>query len=218
MPMVCLCCRIDLPKRSIYPVCQACVSKTKPAYPRPAKYLDALYCAGVFEGEWRELVHLYKYKGKEYLADFFFDYCLQRWELPTDRFDCVVPVPLSPLKTLKRGFNPPGLLAKKLALYWGKPFENKILKRRIRGQTQTNLGRQERFRNAAESYYFCTVPKSKKRRVALLVDDVFTTGATLSMCAKLLKEAGFEHVVGATIAYDPLLPNKQLSDTIRRIA
>jgi ComF family protein len=165
----------------------------------------------------RELIHFYKYQGKEYLADYFVDMCLRRWGLSSSSFEAVVGVPLSFWRSLQRGFNPPGVVAEKLARKWRVPVLKNVLKRRSGFPSQTHLGKVERRMNASRSFYLHHRTNRVKGGQILLIDDVLTTGATLSVCAKLLREVGFDKVVGATIAYDPLLPNKTVSATIRGI-
>ncbi len=216
-PMVCLCCEIDIPSPAPTPICAPCQLKIKPAFPQPPKALDALYCAGVFEGNLRELIHSYKYKGKEYLADFFLDICLSRWSLPPGHIQAITVVPLPFWRSVKRGFNPPGVVAGKLSRKWGVPFIPDMLRRRGGFPSQTHLNRVERRENAARSFCVKKTAKRVEGGSIFLMDDVLTTGATLSACGNLLRSIGFERVIGGVIAFDPLLPNKKVSATIRAI-
>lgn len=201
-------CNEDIRPETVYPVCERCSAKIKPAFPRPPKGLDSFYCGGIFENGLRELIHAYKYQGKEYLADYFVEMCLCRWGLSSTQFQAVVAVPISFWRGLKRGFNPPGVVAEKLAQKWGVPFLKNVLRRHSGFPSQTHLGRAERRLNASRSYYRNHRTDRVKGGRVFLVDDVLTTGATLSVCAKLLREVGFDKVVGASIAYDPLLPGR----------
>lgn len=111
--------------------------------------------------------------------------------------DLLVPVPLHPIRSLLRGFNQSELLAQLLSARTGIPYSNKLLyKSRFTAQ-QKQLTPEARRKNVRNS--FRADPLCKGLRL-VLIDDLFTTGATLYECAKTLKRAGASAVYGCVAA------------------
>jgi ComF family protein len=103
--------------------------------------------------------------------------------------DLIVPVPLHPGRIAKRGFNQSGLLAGEFARKIKAPVSFNIVRRKNQTLPQTRLNREQRLRNVMGAFEVTDVMRVRGRRI-LLVDDVFTTGTTLSECAKTLKRKG----------------------------
>jgi ComF family protein len=163
---------------------------------------DAVYSYGSYEGTLRKLIHVYKYDGVEPLAAPFGKLLAQ--VLPREEhFDVVVPMPLHWRKRWQRGFNQAELLAREIARRWNAPV-NHALRRRRAGRPQAGLTNAQRRSNVAGVFaikrnLFDEQKPLKGKRV-LLIDDVFTTGATASACARVLKRAGAEHVTLLALA------------------
>jgi len=114
------------------------------------------------------------------------------------QFDVIVPVPLHPARQRERGFNQASLLAELLSAHTSVP--SKPLLERIRyTTTQTALDRSERMENLHTAFRLRKNADVRGLRV-LLIDDVLTTGSTLSECARVLKRAGATSVHAATAA------------------
>ena len=113
-------------------------------------------------------------------------------------FDLIVPVPLHPAKQRERGFNQAVLLAQLLARKILIPM-NPALERIRYTTTQTALDRSERMKNLHGAFRLRRNRDVRNSRV-LLVDDVLTTGSTLSECARVLKKAGAAQVFAVTAA------------------
>jgi len=107
--------------------------------------------------------------------------------------DVIVPVPLHWEKKQKRGFNQSKLVAKKICKELSLPISVNNLHRAKNTLSQTQLSRLQRQKNVYGAFKVRNPEKFKKKNV-LLVDDVFTTGATASECAKSLKNAGANKV------------------------
>src|SRR2546430_10192099 len=114
------------------------------------------------------------------------------------RFDAIVPVPLHPAKQRERGFNQAGLLAEWLSSHIGVPLRPALERVRYT-TTQTAFDRAERMRNLHDAFRLRKNADVRRLRV-LLIDDVLTTGSTLSECARVLKKAGAQSVYAATAA------------------
>jgi ComF family protein len=113
--------------------------------------------------------------------------------------DVVVPVPLDRGRRKERGFNQAELIAKPLARLLCIPFRSCLLVRTRPRANRLRLTRRERWETVRGAYATHQSAQVDKLRV-LLVDDVFTTGATLDACSKALKGAGAARVVGLTVA------------------
>lgn len=107
-------------------------------------------------------------------------------------------VPSHPKKKRLRGYNQTKILAESVASCIGVSVEI-LLERRVHQDSQTSRNRMERFEALRNTYHLKEGVSKIPTRV-LLVDDVFTTGATLNYCAKTLKEAGVKEVFGICIA------------------
>ena len=113
--------------------------------------------------------------------------------------DAVVPVPLDQGRLRERGYNQAELIAKPLARLLGIPFRSYLLVRKRPRPNQLRLTRLERWETVRGAYATHKMAQVDKLRV-ILVDDVFTTGATLDACSRALKDAGAARVVGLTVA------------------
>jgi ComF family protein len=115
--------------------------------------------------------------------------------------DAVAPVPLHPLRLLKRRYNQAAELARPLARSHGLTYLPDALIRKRATESQGGKSGSGRRRNVAGAF---TVVKGRRKQVEgrriLLVDDVLTTGATAEACAKALLQAGAAHVDLATLA------------------
>lgn len=178
-------------------VCDRCKGKTMPFEQARAVF--------AYQAEIKALVHKFKYSGKTYLAKPLAECmadCL-KLHCPNLTFDCIVPVPMFPAKKKKRGFNQAELLAKELSEIVKLPLELNGLARTIDNLPQTTLNFDERQKNLEQSFH-CDKGFFKKKTV-LLVDDVFTTGATARTVSEILKTQGkAENVFVLTVAHTPL--------------
>jgi len=164
-------------------------------------HFDAAVSAYRGRGMVREIIHEFKYGRQIHLRRL-----VARWlhsalddeRLRGRRFDVVVPVPLHATRLRERGFNQASLLAELLSAQTSIP--SKPLLDRIRyTTTQTALDRSERMENLHNAFRLRKNADVRGLRV-LLIDDVLTTGSTLSECARVLKRAGALSVHAATAA------------------
>jgi ComF family protein len=113
--------------------------------------------------------------------------------------DVVVPVPLHPARLRERGYNQAELIARPLAKRLGLPLRPYLLARTRPRPEKLKLTRRERWQTVRGAYAMRRPRRIDNVRV-LLVDDVFTTGATLDACSRALRQAGAKRVVGLTAA------------------
>jgi ComF family protein len=141
-----------------------------------------------YEGVGKEIVHALKYRGyKKIVARLATPLLLQ--VLGDGRFDAVVPVPLHRSRLRKRGFNQAELLARGVAAEINAPLSD-TLKVVRSTRDQVELSAAQRRANVAGAYR-ASAPLLGQ---ILLIDDVFTTGATMSACASTLMRAGAQEV------------------------
>ena len=113
--------------------------------------------------------------------------------------ECIVPVPLHKTKLRKRGFNQAELLAKALSRETGLPVRELLLKEKGT-KDQKNLTLEQRRKNLSDVYRVSVTELQKGLPEAVvLLDDIITTGSTLTACAKALKEAGVKRVYFLTV-------------------
>ena len=103
--------------------------------------------------------------------------------------DLIVPVPLAKKRQRQRGYNQSHCLADGVSQITGLPVSNQVVRRTRFVKSQTQMGRQERQENVADVFEVRDLDMIRGRHV-LLVDDVVTTGATMTACARELLKAG----------------------------
>jgi len=113
--------------------------------------------------------------------------------------DLVVPVPLDRSRRRQRGYNQAELIARPLARRLRKPLEPSLLVRTKPRPEKLKLSRHERWETVRAAYHAREGADIDKARI-LLVDDVFTTGATLDACARALRARGARRILAATVA------------------
>jgi len=157
---------------------------------------------GVYEGVLKELILLFKYRGYEILGKEiakFADSALAEEEGLWWSLDALVPVPLHPKRERQRGFNQAGIISRELGRFRGIDVLRDSIVEQRNVPPQTFLAGSERKANVAGVFHVAH-PERVKGKKLLLLDDVFTTGATLTECSEVLKRAGAEEVRALTIA------------------
>jgi competence protein ComFC len=148
-----------------------------------------------------EIIHRYKYQRALWFEPFLADLLIREAgpALREQGWDFIVPVPLHPLKRREREFNQAERLAKCLSADTGIPLKTRLLRRVLPTATQTLLTREQREKNMRGAFAVAGQSGLDGERI-VLVDDVFTTGATTSAGAKALRAAGAGDVCVWTVA------------------
>jgi ComF family protein len=197
-PLECIACG-----RSGRHCCDACLSVV-PIMPRfwnePELRASAAFAYG--HPLVRRLLHDLKFE-RWTCAENAIATCVRRWCVKIGTSWCpkeaiVLPVPLHESRLRERGFNQALLLSNVVAASLGAPCRDSWLKRNLRTKPQT--GSKNRAENVAGAFW-ASLPSSAKGRPILLVDDVWTTGATMRECAKALRAAGAGSVQGFALAW-----------------
>jgi ComF family protein len=158
---------------------------------------DAAYSYGAYEGKLRELIHLFKYRGIFTLARPLAELTLRAFPRE-ERFDLVVPMPMHWLRRWRRGFNQSALLSRLIGRQLGIPVVGAVRRQRPT-PPQAGLSNSQRRENVSGAFSPARGKRLDGKRV-LLVDDVFTTGATASACSRVLKRAGADYVAVLALA------------------
>lgn len=165
----------------------------------PVGLVQVEWCAA-FTGPVRDAIHVLKYRGERRLAMPLGVAIADRWRRVGRGGDLLVPVPVHSARLRERGFDQAEDIAKACGLRLGLPVAS-VLERRHRTIAQHSLGRAARAENLAGAF---AVRERARGSVAgrwiVLVDDVATTGATLSGCAVALLTAGARAVSALTVA------------------
>lgn len=163
-------------------------------------YADLLISLFLYKGMIRNKILDFKFNNKPYIAKMFgkllADYIL---DLKV-KIDVIIPVPIHIKRYLDRGYNQSELLSKEISKNINIYHATNILKKVKNTVAQSTLSMSKRKANVIGTYKIINEEKIKDK-VILLVDDVYTTGATAGECSKLLKENGASSVIVATIAY-----------------
>jgi ComF family protein len=114
--------------------------------------------------------------------------------------DLILPVPLHRWRLLRRGFNQSAVLAQRIGSLVGRSWAPRVLERQRATVSQQGLGAAARQQNVTARAFRVRHPERVAGARILLVDDVQTTGATLTACTTVLRRAGAEHVDVLTLA------------------
>lgn len=213
LPRFCSSCnkKLTVKERIVCPECLCKIqtaSKNRLQFEFQKKFLQKNIIAGftslfIFEKdkELQSIIHSIKYNQRFLTGKFLgelvgkeFNKLFQSWEI-----DYIIPIPLHHLKKAERGFNQSFFIAKGINKQTKILINSKVIKRNRFTQTQTALNLHEREENMSGAFSIKKVNDLKDKNI-LLVDDVITTGATISECAKVLKDNGAKNVFAVSVA------------------
>ncbi|MDH4411729.1 MAG: ComF family protein [Rhizobium sp.] len=162
---------------------------------------DRLRSVALHEGVARHLVHDLKYRDRADLAPMMASWMVRAGSAEIAAADAILCVPLHRMRMFSRMFNQSAELARHVARQSGKPFLGGALVRRKRTQQQVGLTANQRSLNVRGAFL---VPEGCEDLVfgkrLVLIDDVYTTGATVSAATSALKKAGATDVTVLTFA------------------
>ncbi len=190
--LVCHCCDREVVVNE-YGLCRECEAALKYAsYAGMIKNIDGVTSGLLYDEPASTALRNFKYNGQLYKKEFFIHFMKVplSWE-----FDYVVPIPLHPKRMRERGYNQSEVLAKELCRLYGFHLGLDFVERKRYTPKQANLGAADRRKSVKGAFIASSKSKDKS---FLLVDDVRTTGGTLSECALALKKKGASHVYAIT--------------------
>lgn len=177
------------------------------------KYLNGLYFAVSYKNKLaKKLIHQLKYEPyiKE-LSTTLASLIITHFDLIQKGFTgenfILIPVPLTKKKLKTRGYNQSEEIAKELSKKLGIPLAGDCLTKQKETRSQMELKKEERASNLKDAFAVLAAEKISGKKI-LLVDDVYTTGATLEECAKTLKRTGAIEVWGITVAREEWTPDQ----------
>lgn len=174
-------------------LCQECC-EYRPSFDRAASALR-------FDGDAREAINAFKFRFHLWLRDDLVDWleAAARARFEVGEIDCVLPMPVTIFRRFDRGYNQCDYLGRTLARRLDRPCLTRVLRRVGRPKRQGGLDEKARRQNVIGTFAVRSAEKVKGRTV-LVVDDIMTTGSTLSACAAELKKAGANRVWCLTLA------------------
>ncbi|WP_457581169.1 ComF family protein [Ensifer canadensis] len=162
---------------------------------------DRLRSVAIHEGIAREFVHGLKYRDRTDLAPMMAEWMVRASDGAVASADAIIPVPLHAFRLWGRKYNQAAELARAIAALSGRPYLPATLRRIRRTTKQVGLGAKAREDNVRGAF---AVTESGKQGLVgkriVLIDDVYTTGATVSAATRALKRAGVGHVTVLTFA------------------
>ena len=206
LPPACAGCQTPLPEIGPTPLCRACwdaLPRSRPPWRRVyGRSFDQVVSPCRYGGVIQELIVSLKYEGRLSLIPFLGQLLAEpvREHLGTDPAEGIVPVPLHPTRLRERTFNQAQFLAQNLAGRLKLPCWSHLLSRKEPTRSQSELPQEERWKNVQGAFALNPDPLIRYARL-LLVDDVFTTGATAESCARLLKQGGAAQVTVVAAAH-----------------
>lgn len=197
-PRACAGCgRID---HDLCPSCQRQI--LRPAAPllidHPPSPLTAAAAAAHHTGIVREVIQTLKYDARPQLGSTLGERVFIALKQLSWNIDLIVPVPLHASRLRERGYNQSQRIAATVAAMSGIPLSTSSLIRTRATRSQVGLSGPERRQNLLNAFTAISADVSQRR--ILLIDDVFTTGSTLSACATALHNAGAASVYGLTVS------------------
>jgi len=156
---------------------------------------------GAYEATLLEAIHLFKYHGKISVGEALGWMMAQAPydSLAIGDYSLMIPVPLHPKRLKERGFNQSLVLAREIAKRHFIPLDFFALKRRVHTEAQVNLSGRKRRTNVRGAFEVTDRNRIEGKKI-VLVDDVYTTGSTVTECSKMLMKNGAHEVAVLTLA------------------
>lgn len=172
-------------------MCAACLER-EPVF-------DQSRAAVVYNDRSRQMILSFKYGDRLHAIHTFVPWMIRAGQNLIDAAEIIIPVPLHNRRLRERRFNQSALLAQEIARRSHKPYAPDLLVRRRHTLPQQGLNYKERGKNVAGAFAV-RKPEGLANKNVLLIDDVYTSGATLNECARILKASKANNVSVLTIA------------------
>lgn len=181
--------------------CVACMARIPQIYMPPVIACNTIYAASSLKNNamLSTLIHRFKYEGAKEISKHLIS-LFQKMPQAISENPVLVPVPLHKRRLNMRGFNQSMVLSKEINKKWHIEISD-ILERHRYTRPQVELSGAKRLTNIVDAFSIKNnAEKIDPEKLYIIVDDVYTTGATLGQCAKVLKKNGARHVAGLVIA------------------
>ena len=201
-PTRCILCREEL-SPGIPRLCRRCQETLRPPANTRFPYVSLCVSALSFENEAAEAIRRYKFRGCRAYADAFGQLISERvFDELNGRYDLITWVPVSGDRRRERGYDQSRLLAESAAKHLRQSAVSTLKKKR-RVPRQSMLDNPQARKANVLGVYTVPKPETIEGKRILLVDDIVTSGATISECAKTLMMAGAAEVLAAALANTP---------------
>lgn len=156
-----------------------------------------------YEGKIRNLIIDYKFNDKPYLNELFAKIILKNEKIcrKIKKYGIIIPVPIHKKRKSERGYNQSELIARRVAKNLKLELVTDSLIKQKNTLPQSILSKKQRQENAKQVYKIQNKQKIENKKIILL-DDIYTTGATTEECSKILKQNGAKEILVLTIAKD----------------
>jgi len=170
--------------------CGQCASEV--SFLKPSTFVHSM---GIYEGSLKKAIKRFKYNKKIHLSKPLGDMMARyiKSNIGVSAIDFFVPVPLHYKRLHQRGFNQSEILSHELSVNLSIPTVTGVLHRVKETKPQFEVSRKDRFKNVKSAFVINSPSFIENKKVAL-IDDIYTTGSTISECTKVLKEAGAAQV------------------------
>jgi ComF family protein len=200
-PAHCIFCDTLLQPDNAYGICETCAADEKTEKYSQTKIVPGVVHAHVcyvYKGKPKETIHRLKFEEKTDYAESIAKIMAKTIENNVN-YDILLAIPIGKERARERKYNQSRLIARFLARYIGKESYDDVLIKIRETQKQSELPAKERRKNVIGAFGVINAEKIEGKRI-LLIDDVCTTGATLSEAAKTLRENGAKSIDACTFA------------------
>jgi ComF family protein len=182
--IICTSCTLDLPYTDYHKL------KENPIYQRLVSLHKLTFATAYLffykQGIAQKLLHGLKYKGRKDIGKFLGIKCGNALIGNLSIFDTIISVPIHQKKIKTRGYNQSDIIAAGISEATGIPFDQALVKRNVQTQSQTKMNKVGRWKNVENIYSISDLGKVKGKNI-VIVDDIITTGATITLLAELLQ-------------------------------
>ncbi len=167
------------------------------------KYFENHYYIFKYDDIIRSIIIDYKFNEKAYIYRSIAEFINKNKKVYSKLYfyDIIMPVPISKKRKKVRGYNQSLLIAKEMAKIYDLKLKKNIIIKTKNNMAQSNLNKKDREANVVNAYKIIETKEITNKKI-LLIDDIFTTGATVNECSKTLKNAGAKKIDILTIAKD----------------
>lgn len=180
-------------------ICKRCYEEIKPYIYQ--KVENKIFYLLNYKDIIRNKMIEFKFNDKSYLSHMFCEIFVKSkigCEF-TKKYDIIIPIPMYKQKKNIRGYNQSELIAKKIAKHFKVPICTNVLVKYKNTPMQSSLGKEERIKNVQNVYKVNDKEKIKGKKV-LLLDDIYTTGATIEECKRIMQLEGNKNIGTIIIA------------------
>ena len=193
------CHRLTQDGAAVCPRCREQLPYTRAAAAQQFPHIQSCVSPLYYVEDVRASLHRYKFGGLRMYAEVYGEFMAKAIDENAISCDSITWVPLSRRRLRRRGYDQARLLAEDLAGRTGLPCAPLLQKRR-HNRAQSVTGSAEKRRKNVKGVYAAPDADAVRGKRVLLVDDIVTTGATLSECASVLRKAGAKEVCAVTVA------------------